>query len=221
MLPTQFFDFFAALCDHNSKEWFDEHRSEYERFVKKPFASLVQQLIDKIRRIDPYVLPTASDAIFRINRDIRFSKDKTPYKTSTGAFISRYGKKAHGMPGLYVEVSYDRAGIAGGTYMPDKGQLERIRDLLMHEGAAFRAATKSKKFIKAFSSVQGERSKILPNEFKEAAKKEPLIYHKQLFWWKELSPEVFLASDCCDVLFEYYMAQRDAQILLESALYDS
>lgn len=220
MLQREFFVFFKGLSENNSKAWFDEHRTEYERFVKKPFAGLVQNLIDRMRQVDPYLLPTASAAIFRINRDIRFSKDKTPYKTSTGAFINRHGKKALGMPGLYVEVSYNKAAIAGGTYRPDSEQLERIRDLLMHEGATFRKATENDSFVKAFGSVQGERAKVLPKEFKVAAQQEPLIYNKQMFWWKELDTKIFLREDCAQVLFEHYVVQRDAQVLLESALYD-
>lgn len=220
MLQPEFFDFFKGLSQNNSKAWFDEHRTEYERFVKKPFAHLVQQLIDKIRLVDPYVLPAASDAIFRINRDIRFSKDKTPYKTSTGAFINRYGRKATGMPGLYFEVSHDRAGIAGGIYQPEPRQLERIRDLLMHEGGAFRSATENETFVNAFGAVQGERSKVLPKEFKAAAQREPLIYNKQLYWWRELDIATFQCENCVDTLMQRYLAQRDAQLLLESALHD-
>lgn len=220
MLQREFFVFFKGLSENNSKVWFDEHRSEYERYVKKPFAALVQNLIDKIRQVDPYVLPTASGAIFRINRDIRFSKDKTPYKTSTGAFITRYGKKALGLPGFYLEVSHNKAGIAGGAYSPAKEQLERIRDLIMHEGATFREATSSDLFVATYGNLQGERAKVIPKEFKAAAQTEPLIYNKQLYWWKELDTKILMKEDCVDVLFEYYMAQRPAQVLLESALYD-
>lgn len=220
MLQQEFFEFFKGLSQNNSKAWFDDHRDQYERFVKKPFALLVQDLIDRVRDVDPFVLPMAKDAIFRINRDIRFAKDKTPYKTSTGAFLNRQGKKALGMPGLYFEVSHDRAGIAGGTYRPDPDQLERVRDLLMHEGKAFRAAVENESFVEVFGEVLGEKAKIIPKEFKTAAEREPLIYNKQLYWWKELDVSAFHESTCVDVLFDHYMAQRDAQVLLESALYE-
>jgi len=220
MLPAEFFTFFKGLSENNSKEWFDEHRVEYERYVKKPFGALIQTLIDRVRQVDPLVLPLASTAIFRINRDIRFAKDKTPYKTSTGAVINRHGKRAHGMPGLYLEVTHDRAGLAGGTYNPDAKQLERIRDLLMHEGAAFRAATTSTDFTRAFGEVLGDRAKVIAKEFKTAAQQEPLIYHKQLYWWRELDTKLFLTERCVEVVIDSYMAQRQAQTLLESALYD-
>jgi uncharacterized protein (DUF2461 family) len=124
------------------------------------------------------------------------------------------------MPGLYFEVSHDRAGIAGGTYRPDPEQLERVRDLLMHEGAAFRAAVENRSFVEAFGVVLGEKAKIIAKEFKQGAEREPLIYNKQMYWWKELDVSVFQQHTCVDVLFELYLAQRDAQVLLESALYD-
>ena len=91
-----FIDFFKELAANNKKEWFDFNRKRYEKSVKQPFAEFVQEMIDRIRADDPKVDISTKDAIFRINRDVRFSKDKTPYKTHMAAIVSARGKKDKG-----------------------------------------------------------------------------------------------------------------------------
>src|SRR5690606_15875784 len=88
-----FLQFFRELAGNNNKDWFDANRKTYENEVKKPFAIFVDHMIGEIRRYEPEVRINATDAIMRINNDIRFSKDKTLYKTHVAANISRFGKK--------------------------------------------------------------------------------------------------------------------------------
>ncbi|MCB0846293.1 MAG: DUF2461 domain-containing protein, partial [Bacteroidetes bacterium] len=95
--------FFEELARNNTKEWFDQNRSRYEKSVKKPFYAFVERMIDLISEDDPAVMITPKDAIFRINRDIRFSNDKTPYKTNFSAVVSPGGRKEMVTPGLYFE----------------------------------------------------------------------------------------------------------------------
>ena len=95
-----FIDFFKELAANNKKEWFDSNRQRYEKSVKQPFAEFVQEMIDRIQPDGPAVYISTKDAIFRINRDIRFSNDKTPYKTYMAALVSAKGKKDKGTPGF-------------------------------------------------------------------------------------------------------------------------
>ena len=95
-----FIDFFKELSADNKKEWFDLNRKRYETSIKRPFAEFVQEMVDRIRADDPAVDISTKDAIFRINRDIRFSNDKTPYKTYMAALVSANGKKDKGTPGF-------------------------------------------------------------------------------------------------------------------------
>ena len=88
-----FLNFFNELAANNSKAWFDEHRKLYEKEVKVPFQTLVQDMINQIHEYEPEVQIKPSQAIMRINKDIRFSKEKIPYNTHVGANISKYGKK--------------------------------------------------------------------------------------------------------------------------------
>jgi hypothetical protein len=98
---TDFNAFFMDLAKNNNKEWFDANRKRYESSVKKPFHAFVGEAIQRIGKLDRTVAIEPKEAIFRINRDIRFSKDKTPYKLSCSAIISPAGRKDHAVPGLY------------------------------------------------------------------------------------------------------------------------
>lgn len=88
-----FLKFFKSLNKNNHKEWFDKNKSTYEASVKKPFEKLVADLIFKMQKLHPGFQCEVKDAVFRINRDIRFSKDKTPYKTNVSAVICHGGRK--------------------------------------------------------------------------------------------------------------------------------
>jgi uncharacterized protein (TIGR02453 family) len=218
MLPKEYFTFFKNLQKNNNKEWFDSHKKDYERFVKEPFRELVQQLIDKIRTVEPRLAMQAKDAVFRINRDIRFSPDKTPYKTHCAAHISIHGKGAVGIPGFYLQVGAKDGGIGGGCYMPDKEQLMSIRDLIMHEGKTLRKLLADKKFVNTYGELQGAKNKILPAEFKAAAIDEPLLFNKQFYWWKVEPSATFTNAKCVATLFEYYKVGRPLQEYFTTAL---
>lgn len=208
MLPPEYFRFFKGLEQNNNKEWFDDHRKEYETFVRAPFIALVQQTIDAIRTVEPELAQAPKDAIFRINKDIRFSKDKAPYKNHMGAHISRFGRKAMGKPGLYFEANATGGMVAGGCYMPDKDELTLYRDLIMHEGKDLRKALSSKAFRETFGELQGDRNKVLPPDFREAAENEPLLFNKQFFWWTNIPKTVFTAKDAPKQLLNYYKAGK-------------
>ena len=109
-----YLDFFKELAANNHKEWFDENRKRYEKSVKDPFKKFVEALIAETHKFDPSVNIEAKDAIFRINRDIRFSKDKTPYKLDRSAIISSGGRKDHSIPGFYIATGFSGHGFGIG-----------------------------------------------------------------------------------------------------------
>jgi len=218
MLPKEYFTFFKNLEKNNTKEWFDTHKKDYERFVKVPFRELVQQLIDQIQTVEPRLMMQAKDAVFRINRDIRFSADKTPYKTHCAAHISVHGKSAAGIPGFYLQVSAKGGGIGGGCYMPDKDQLLAIRDLILHEGKTLHKLLAEKKFKDTYGELQGSKNKILSAEFKAAAVKEPLLFNKQFFWWKTDPVSTFTSPDCVKTLFNYYKVGKPMEEFFTKAV---
>ncbi len=217
-LNKEFFSFFAGLEKNNTKEYFDTNRVQYERFVKDAFKTLVQEVIDGIRFIEPTLQLDAKDAIYRINRDIRFSADKTPYKTHVSAHINLRGKKAMGYPGFYFEIGAKSGAVGGGAYMPNKEELAAIRDLIMHEGKGLHKLLKAKSFSTLFGELKGEQNKVLPAEFKQAAIAEPLIANKQFYYWATIPKSVFTSVDCVKTLVDYYKAMRPLNEFFAQAL---
>lgn len=218
MLTPAYFKFFSELTKNNAKTWFDENRSRYEHDVKRPFHALVASWITAAQSIEPELHASPSDVIYRINRDIRFSADKTPYKLHMAAHLNLRGKKAMGFPGVYMEVSAKGGAIAAGSYMPNKEELPALRDLVLHEGADLRAAVSAPSFKKLYGELLGEESKILPAEFRDAVSREPLIRKKQFYVWATIPKSVFTSDTCIDTLTEYYRVAKTMNDVLARAL---
>lgn len=210
--------FFKDLAKNNNKDWFDANRKRYEASVKAPFEAFVSEAIKRIGKHDKTIKLEAKEAIFRINRDIRFSKDKTPYKLETSAIISPAGRKDHSIPGLYFALGPESVKIYGGAYMPEKDQLERIRTAIMRDGKGFRKAIEAKAFISLFGAVQGEANKVLPPEFKAHVAKEPLIANKQFYVGAELPAKLVSDPKLMDVLMEHYEAMGPFNAWLAGAM---
>jgi uncharacterized protein (TIGR02453 family) len=129
-------DFFKALGFHQSKEWFDENRALYETEVKAPLVALVEDLSAALHAKD-IPLHGSARSVFRLNRDIRFSKDKRPYKSNGGAVLSRDGTKRS--PGLlYIHVAPDGCFVASGFWQPEPEALLAMRRAIADDPKAFR-----------------------------------------------------------------------------------
>lgn len=220
MLSKEYFRFFAELAKNNSKEWFDDHRADYERHVKVPFKALVEALLERVRTVEPTLQADAKDTIYRINRDIRFSADKTPYKTHLAAHINLRGKKAMGFPGFYFEVGAKGGAAAGGVYMPSKDELAAVRDLIAHEGSDLRKRCSARTFKEHYGEIRGERNKVVPAEFRAAASSEPLVANKQFYYWADIPKSVFTSPECVKTLFGFYTAAKPLNDFFAQALVD-
>jgi uncharacterized protein (TIGR02453 family) len=208
MLTKHFTSFFKELSANNTSEWFSQNRSRYEEHVKEPFKALVADVIMGIQEHDPSIQVQPKDVIFRINRDIRFSPDKAPYKTVCGASISRWGKKAMGKPGLYFEVGAKNAAIGGGVYMPSKEELALMRGHIIHHNATFTSLRTSPSFVRSFGTILGEQNKVLPKEFQQGALADPFVKNKQFYWWKTLPTSSFIGANAANVIIEHYIAAK-------------
>ena len=133
--------FFKELADNQNAAWFAEHKAEHEAFVKAPMGALVQAVTDRLSRTP---LPLCGDpkrSLFRINRDVRFSADKSPYKTNASAVLSRDGSKTS--PGVvYFQFGADEILAACGFYMPMPEQLKQLRDGMCRHPEAWQAVHK-------------------------------------------------------------------------------
>lgn len=215
--PT-FTKFFKDLSKNNSTVWFNENRTTYESEVKKPFAAFVDDLIKQIQKYEPSIKIKASDAIRRINKDIRFSKDKIPYNTYAGAIISPYGRKSKEYPGIYIQIGADKITLFGGAYMVEKENLQKIRTRIAKNVTEIDKLINAASFKKKYGSIQGEKNKILPPEFKALIAKQPLIANKSFYFMAELDGKLITSDKLMDTLLEYYVAGKPMNDYLIKAI---
>ena len=198
-----YLDFFKELAANNDKEWFHSQKKRYEESVKKPFARFTEDLI---KEAGVNILP--KEAISRINRDIRFSKDKTPYNLQLNAIVSKFGKKDKSYPGVYVRLGPEMLGIMGGCYGLEKEHLAAVRDTLANDGKPFTKLIEAKNFKDKFGSIRGEQMKRVPKEYQAAAENNPLILNKQFYYVAELDSAMICTDQLMPTILEHYKAMQ-------------
>ena len=153
MLLSSTTKFLKDLKKNNNKPWFDKNRKVYE-MAKVDFTRFIQAVIDQHGKNDPSIKNlVAKDCMFRINRDVRFSKDKSPYKTNFGASINKGGKKAWGTAGYYFQVQPGRNFAGGGIWMPEPNELKKVRQEIDYNFADFKKIIGSKKFKSVYGDL--------------------------------------------------------------------
>lgn len=210
-----FLQFYMELAANNHKDWFDLNRKRYEQNVKVPFQKFTQHLISEIAKSDEaFKELEPKDCIFRINRDIRFSKDKTPYKLMSSAVVAAGGKKSRAINGIYFELGPEHVRAYGGIYEIDKNDLEAVREGIADNLSDFQKLVSDKKFLETFGAIRGEKNKILPAHLREAAEKEPLLFNKQWYFFAEFPAETALASNLDEILLNCYQLSKPLQDFL-------
>jgi uncharacterized protein (TIGR02453 family) len=132
--------FFKALKFHQSREWFEANRETYETAVKGPMGDLVEDVAERLRKVKIPIKGDRKTSLFRLHRDVRFSANKDPYKTSSGVVLTRSGDKND--PGLlYFHLSPEGCFFAAGFYLPDSDKLGRLRGAAARAPKAFKAMT--------------------------------------------------------------------------------
>jgi len=214
-----FLNFFYLLSQNNNRDWFNQNRKMYEQEVREPFKVFVGDLVKAIQQdIDPNFELLPKNAIFRINRDIRFSADKTPYKEHVGAIITNGGKKAKEEPGHYIQLSGGSLMIGGGAYFMEKESLYKLRKYLIMNGAEFDLLLAEKDFKKKYGEIMGKRNKRLPKELMVEVENNPLILNKQFFYMAELPPKKIVSNKLLSVVMDYFKAARPVNDFLKKAM---
>jgi len=204
----EFVAFFLELELNNHKEWFHENKKHYEKYVKQPFHNFVSEMISRIQKDNPSIKLEPKDAIFRINRDIRFSKDKRPYKNHVSAVISEGGRKNLAVPGSYFEFKAEGIQYYGGAHHMEKEPLRRMRQLIAKDPQGFNKIIKDKKFTDTFGEVLGEKNKRLPKEFEAAAENQPLIFNKNFYYGASRDVALLFDDKLADEIFNLYLAGK-------------
>lgn len=201
--------FFMDLAAHNNKNWFDANKARYITDVKAPFEAFVEHLIGKLRDREKLGDLRAADCIFRINKDVRFSKDKTPYKLMATALIARGGRKNMKEAGLYIELGPEFVHVYTGFYMPEKEQLLALRKTVAAHPGKLDKILAAGDFKRYFGEVKGEKSKILPAELKAMAGAHPLVFNKQFYLQHSTDAAIITTPDFADYVLNVYKAASE------------
>jgi uncharacterized protein (TIGR02453 family) len=211
--------FLRGLNRNNSKAWFDEHRAEYQQHLREPYLALAEDLCEAVGLGEPEYELDPKRAIYRINRDIRFSNDKTPYKTNLGITVGRREKHDPSWPAYTARIGLDGIAIGGGLYMPEPPLRDQVRRWLATNPEAGPSVLANSHYRTYFGEISGERNKRLPKDLTDLALNEPLVYHKQwLFWAEWPDAKLLLDPDLDQFIMERWQAGRVLNDVLKRAV---
>lgn len=194
MLQSSTVGFLKNLARHNDKSWFDAHRKEYDA-AKQDYCQFIDQLIVMIRKFDPTIDELEGKAcLFRINRDVRFSKDKSPYKTNFGASISAGGKKS-GLAGYYFHLEPGKSFFGGGIWMPEPDKVKKIRQEIDYCFDEFKGIIQQKSFKSIYSDLYQEDDAKLSRVPQGFDKENPAGKYLKLKSW--LATRSFTDAELC------------------------
>ena len=190
-------NFLDNLAQNNAKAWFDAHRADYDS-ARGVFEGFIDYLIDELRTSDNLQGLSVRDCIFRFYRDLRFSRDKSPYHTNFSAIIGPGGRKALEQ-GYYISIEpHGRSMIAGGLHMPTPQQLDRFRQAIDRHAATFKRITGDPAFVEQFGKIDGERLKTAPKGYDRAHPEIELLQLKEVVAIHQLTDLEVLAGDFAD-----------------------
>jgi len=167
--------FFRGLARHNAKPWFEAHRGDYEQEVVAPMRALIEEMDVRLARFAPEITGHPKRSMFRIYRDVRFSKDKSPYKTNAGCWFwhrdadPRVGDSAEGGgAGFYFHLQPGSSFTGAGIWMPPRPLLGKLRDAIAEDPRGFERVVKNSSFVRRFGGLDDEHTlKRMPRGFDE------------------------------------------------------
>lgn len=216
-LPPDLLDFIRELELNNNREWFQANKPRYETSVKQPVEELAATMIERMKEVFPGLDVTPNDVLFRIYRDVRFSRDKSPYKTHLGMAIGPKGRHDPNSTSCYFHVGPREMFFGSGYYMVDPQQLRTLRTHIAANLDEFAARLEDREFKLRLGTVQGERNKVLPPEFRAAGERQPLLYNKQFYYGTTLEAEEALREDLPDHLMTLTRAALPMNAFLRRA----
>lgn len=187
--------FLRELGRHNEKAWFDAHRGEYEQYYLEPAKAFIEAVGPKLEKLAPNIVwePRVNGSIFRVNRDIRFSKDKTPYKDHIDLWFWE-GNRKTAVSGFFLRIRDKSVHLGAGSHGFDKEALARFRKALRDDRAAKSLASLIKRLQRAGYEIGGKTYKKLPPGFSENGAARELVLHSALWASTERKSPAELAS---------------------------
>ena len=202
MINKSTLTFLEELKQHNTRDWFTEHKKAYEN-ARKEFSGLIDDVAQELNLTDVI----EAKKIFRINRDVRFSKDKSPYKKNLSGYFTRAGAARRG--GYFISIEPGgKSVVGGGFYAPEKEDLLRIRKEFEMDATEIEKITSDKNFVKHFGVLRGDALKSAPRDFDKEHPNIKWINMKQHYAFREFSDKEILSSTFLKEVMSTYLAIR-------------
>ncbi len=217
ILPSTL-EFLKNLKENNTREWFAAHKTEYES-AKENFKSFVNQLLKQLTPLEEqFELMKAEDTMFRIHRDVRFSKDKAPYKTHWSAYFCRGGKNSE-FAGYYLHIEPDtNYFVGGGKWMPQGDLLKKIRQEIDYNIDEFLPIIENAEFKKYFGELEGDRLKTVPKGYNKDHPYLALIQLKSFIASGFFSEQEVLSENFDKLVVERFKAMKPLIDFLNQAI---
>jgi len=199
--------FLSQLKQNNNRQWFLEHKPEYQQ-SKDWLDNLLIRIIEKAAKFDPGLkFLTPSDCTYRQNRDVRFSNDKSPYKTHFAAVLKQGGKKNGETPSYYFQIdSQGKLFVGGGWYIMDSKELFKLRSNILKEPQKFLKTIQTSNFKKAFKELSGEKLTGSPRGFSKDDPNIELLKYKHYIAFRETDISKFSETELEDYILESFEA---------------
>ena len=208
--PAEALKFFRSLAKNNNREWFQPRKEIFETQVKEPMLALVEAINAEFAKFAPEYITEPKKAVYRIYRDLRFSQDKSPYKTHIAAAFSRRsgakeGSGGHGTSaGYFFSIGAKEIGIAGGVYEPSPEQMYAVRTWLAENHAGFRKLCRPAE--KLMGEMHGESLTRMPKGFPTEHAAEDLLKRKRWIYWAALDAKLATSPKILPELIKHFKA---------------
>lgn len=221
-MPTQdTLQFLKNLEENNSREWFQAHRKDYEA-AKASFEKLCQDILSGLAEVqDDLVNTKVKDCIFRINRDIRFSKDKSPYKKFFSAAFGPGGRQS-GRIDYFLQIQPgNQSTLGGGMWEPSPAHLASFRQEIDYNPEHLKDIIEDDKFKNYYPGIWGEKVKLMPKGYSADHPNIELLKYKQLFFYHKFTDKEVLAKDFAQQVIEGCVILKPYLDYLNELFYDN
>jgi uncharacterized protein (TIGR02453 family) len=219
MLKSSTLEFLRQLEKNNNRPWFNENKPKFQE-AKQDFEKFIGEFLNRLGEVDPDVAGLESKScIFRIYRDVRFSKDKSPYKTNFGASMNKGGRKVS-FPGYYIHVKPGGSFIGGGLYHPEKEKLNAVRQEIDYNEKEFLEIVENNKFRNVFGEIHGDRLKKAPKGYSPDHPIIAWLKMKDFVFMHAFDEKVLLKDDGPEYLIDKIKILKPFIHFLKQPFYD-
>jgi uncharacterized protein (TIGR02453 family) len=219
MFPKEGLIFLSNLKLNNNKIWFQEHKKDYETYVKEPFKQIVT---DIVQHLIPHTHLSAhvkvSEYIFRIYRDVRFSKNKQPFKTFLGAYLDHEGTQSD-KPAYYIHIEPSNSFIACGLYEPNAEQLKKMRQEIVYETEKWQNILTQPELVSHWKGLyEGIRYKKIPKEVAQYPELAEYTTLKQFLLWKNIPDKTVTSKKYIQYCVKHFVSATSFVSFLRNAV---